>query len=226
MKQICFIPARGGSTRTPGKHTITFNDQNPIELAIQLAHSTKLFDEIHFSSDSDKLLELAMNKNVKIFKRSEEQATGNFPLIELIREHISENNIPSNTGICLFLSTNVLRQKSDILGGYEAFKSNEFKSRVISVCKSERPVELYFSLNQDTNQLENYLGNGFKTTRKQNFKEAFFYNDAFIFDTTSGWLDTSKILFHDGMITYEMPPERSVYIDYPFQAELSKKLLT
>ena len=51
-KQICIIPARGGSRRIKNKNIKKFNGKPIISYSIDSAKKTNLFSEIIISSDS------------------------------------------------------------------------------------------------------------------------------------------------------------------------------
>ena len=69
MKNICVIPARGGSKRIPRKNIRKLNGIPLINYTIQAAKDSKKFDEIIVSSDDEEILEISINQGVSIDKR-------------------------------------------------------------------------------------------------------------------------------------------------------------
>lgn len=224
-KNICFIPARSGSERVKNKHLIKINNRTILEITIKQAQRSGIFNEIHFSSDGEKLIEIAKNMGVATFRRSTELSGNKVGLITVIQEHIKQLNLAYNDSLCLFLTTNVLRTVEDLLKGYEVFEEYGCSLPVISVGTYQNPMELSFKLVDG--YLENYLDINWEelnSTRKQDFKPCYFWNDAFIIDSIYNWSRLGRKLYMKKMIPYLMPPERSIGIDYPFQLLLTKAL--
>ncbi|MBF0171423.1 MAG: hypothetical protein HQK87_10130 [Nitrospinae bacterium] len=223
MKNIvCLIPARAGSERLKNKHLITINNKTILEISIEQAIESGIFSEIHFSSNDDKLLEIATRYKISIFKRYLSLSESNVPVLAVIQEHIKNIGLLSDDCLCLFQATNILRTQDDIKKGFEIFKQHRGQLPVMSVGVHERPVELYFKI--VNGYIENYLGHNVTTARKQDFQPSFFWNDAFIFDSVNSWLAPTRTLFLEKMLPYIMPSERSINIDYPFQALLLQAL--
>ena len=65
-KIVCVIPARGGSKRINNKNIVNFGGKPIIYYPIVAAKKSKLFDFIHVSSDSEKILNIAKNDNLVI----------------------------------------------------------------------------------------------------------------------------------------------------------------
>ena len=60
MKNICIIPARGGSKRVPKKNIIDFHGHPMIAYTIEAAQRSGLFGKhIYVSSDSEEILAVA-----------------------------------------------------------------------------------------------------------------------------------------------------------------------
>ena len=53
MKNICIIPARGGSKRIPRKNIKTFMGKPIIAYSIEAALQSGLFDEVMVSTDDE-----------------------------------------------------------------------------------------------------------------------------------------------------------------------------
>lgn len=58
MKPWCFLPARGGSKRIPGKNKKLFNGRPIIEYAIKAAQASRLFEKILVSTDDPDIAEI------------------------------------------------------------------------------------------------------------------------------------------------------------------------
>ncbi len=71
MKIIGMIPARLGSKRIKNKNIRLLNGKPLVEYIIKAAKESKLLDEIYLNSESNILEEIALNNNIKFFKREE-----------------------------------------------------------------------------------------------------------------------------------------------------------
>jgi len=64
----------------------------------------------------------------------------------------------------------------------------------------------------------------YRSTRKQDHYDTFFYNDAIIFDTAKKFMTPNRTLYGETPIPYIMPWERSIAIDYKFQLKIAQCL--
>lgn len=92
MANIAIIPARGGSTRVPGKNIRNFFGRPVIEYSIEAALKSGIFDEVMVSTDSEEIAEIARNVGAKVpFMRSAENsdsyATTRAVLLEVLGEY-------------------------------------------------------------------------------------------------------------------------------------------
>ena len=74
MSAVCIIPARGGSTRLPGKNKKMFHGKPIIAYSIEAAKESRLFDEIWVSTDDVQIALIAHEFGAKSHYRSEELA--------------------------------------------------------------------------------------------------------------------------------------------------------
>ena len=72
MKNLCIIPARGGSKRIPRKNIKPFMDKPIMAYSIEAAKTSGLFDEIMVSTDDVEFVEVAQKYGASVpFLRSE-----------------------------------------------------------------------------------------------------------------------------------------------------------
>ena len=220
---VAIIPARGGSKRCPNKNVALFKGKPLIAHTIDQALESGMFDRIIVSSDDPKIIEIAAGYNVSLDKREYALASENATLIDVIRNTITKYNLKSKDIVGLLLVTAPLRTVQDILGAYEVFCSSNREHSVVSVTFNESPIQLAWRkeqghLNWYFQERENIA------TRKQDFEITYRFNDAVIFDTAQNFIHPERNLFGPAPIPYEMPPERSIYIDYEFQLKLVQLL--
>lgn len=220
--RVAIIPARKGSERAPGKNTAIINGLPLVEIAIKQAIRTGLFDKIIVSSNDPDVIEIANKYKVTVDCRDEELSGSKSPLIDMIRALINKYYLDDNNSISLLVVTNPLRSDEDIGNALNLFDKHEQQKGVVSVAEIEYPIEMAFEIDSES-QLNSKFKN--KTTRKQDFSTSYRWNDAIIIDSVKNWKDKNRKLFVDGSIPYVMPPERSFYIDYPWQLDIIKMLM-
>lgn len=73
MKNLCVIPARGGSKRIPRKNVKPFMGKPIIAYSIEAALQSGLFEEVMVSTDDEEIAKIAKKYGAKVpFMRSEE----------------------------------------------------------------------------------------------------------------------------------------------------------
>lgn len=92
MASIAIIPARGGSTRVPGKNIRNFYGRPVIEYSIEAALKSGIFDEVMVSTDSEEIAEIARRAGASVpfmrsAKNSDSYATTRAVLLEVLEEY-------------------------------------------------------------------------------------------------------------------------------------------
>ena len=221
---IAIIPARKGSLRCPGKNTAEIEGQTLYQRAINKAVGSKGFDRIIVSTNDEIIIDYVENyTDVELDVREENLSNSTSTLIDVIREVIVKKQITDESVICLLPVTNPLCSTEDIKGGMELYHSLLNKNTVVSACEMEYPIELTWKYDETTNQLFNT--HKINSTRKQDYKASFRWNDGFVIDSAIAFKDLNRNNFGYNPTPYFMPPERSFYIDYPWQLEIIKLLM-
>jgi N-acylneuraminate cytidylyltransferase len=65
MRNLCIIPARGGSKRIPRKNIKDFLGKPIIAYSIEAALNSDLFDEVMVSTDDEEIAEVARRYGAK-----------------------------------------------------------------------------------------------------------------------------------------------------------------
>jgi N-acylneuraminate cytidylyltransferase len=90
-KNLCIIPARGGSKRIPRKNIKDFLGKPIIAYSIEAAIKSELFDEVMVSTDDKEIAEVAKKYGAKVpFIRSKENADDFATTVDVLLEVISE----------------------------------------------------------------------------------------------------------------------------------------
>jgi len=222
VNRICFIPARDSSTRLKNKNIASFGTGNLITNTIEQAQATFLFDRIILSSNSESILEIALDyEDVEVHKRDDSQDT----LIGVLRQAIPDLNVKPNDDLTLLPVTCPLRYPLDIFEGICVFLNDDRKYCVVSVKKNENPIHMSFTTDVGGHLQPVFPNHFMASTRKQDHPDTYFFNDAFIIDTVERWIDEKRpTLYGHDPIPYLMPPERSIAIDYEFQLNIVRAL--
>jgi len=87
MKNLCIIPARGGSKRIPRKNIRDFLGKPIIAYSIEVALKSGLFEEVMVSTDDKEIAEVARKHGAKVpFMRSKKAADDFATLADVVDE--------------------------------------------------------------------------------------------------------------------------------------------
>ncbi len=87
MKNLCIIPARGGSKRIPRKNIKSFMGKPIMAYSIEAALKSELFDEVMVSTDDNEFAEVAINNGASVpFLRSEATANDYATTVDVLLE--------------------------------------------------------------------------------------------------------------------------------------------
>ena len=90
MKNLCIIPARGGSKRIPRKNIKDFLGKPIIAYSIEVALKSELFQEVMVSTDDEEIAEVARKYGAKVpFLRSEKTSTDFATTLDVIKEVVA-----------------------------------------------------------------------------------------------------------------------------------------
>ena len=201
MSNLIIIPARAGSKRLLRKNIKLFCGNPLISWTIKLALKVPN-SQVVVSSDSTEIL--CISKKYGKFKsllRPLYLAKDNISAFEVLKHSVKELNFKGN--VILLQPTSPLRNMEDINKGLSLMKKN---NAVMSVSK-----------NILNSSLTTYSkpGNNFKAISK-NKKNMYVPNGA-IYMAKSEWLHKNNSFYNEEVMTFEMPMERSIDIDYEFQ---------
>lgn len=124
MKNLCIIPARGGSKRIPRKNIKPFMGKPIIAYSIEAALKSGIFDEVMVSTDDKEIAEIALQYGAKVpFMRSKETSNDFATTADVIDEVLGryESNGYEFDAVCCiyatapFITPERLRQASGLL---------------------------------------------------------------------------------------------------------------
>ena len=227
MKSICTICARGGSKGVVGKNARELLGKPLLAWTIEQAKQTGLFEAIAFSSDSDQLLQTALQSGADIaVKRPDAMATDTAPKIPAIR-HCLEQAI-ARTGMTpeVFVDLDVtspLRLASDIAGAVELLHRSGARSVITGAPARRSP---YFNLVEERSDGSVGLSKSADPpiVRRQDAPRCFDMNASIYAWRVAPFLENPAVFYPDTRL-FEMPEERSVDIDSDIDFMLVELLL-
>ena len=108
MKNLCIIPARGGSKRIPRKNIKTFLGKPIIAYSIEAALDSGIFDEVMVSTDDEEFAGIARKYGASVpFLRSEATANDYATTVDVLLEVIEQYKLRGKIfeSICCLYST-------------------------------------------------------------------------------------------------------------------------
>lgn len=221
VKNVAFIPARKGSKGLPGKNKKLFAGKPLIQWSIEQAAKTKLFDRIIVSSDDPDVLQIAHDcKKMKVVpvERHPELAGDNADMDDVLFDFFARKENKCKY-ICLLPPTSPLRTSEDIKKMYKYIQLEKYWT-VVSVKWSDFIGWVEKPTNHGPLPTYNINRRPNRQTR----------NDFFLENGSIYWFKHSVFIPYGHMIAnpsrvklYEMPAERSLEIDTPFDFYMTEK---
>jgi N-acylneuraminate cytidylyltransferase len=208
-KNLCIIPARGGSKRIPRKNIKSFKGEPIIAYSIKAALVSKLFDEVMVSTDDLEIAEIAKSYGASVpFLRREENsndfATTADVLIEVLNSYKKEGREFDH--ICCIYPTAPFVSSTRLIEGFDMLANGA--DSVLPILSFEYPIWRSFKVNENNCLEYNWKEN--INSRSQDLPTAYhdagqWYwvncnklkeNGSMIFDTTRG-MHLSPFEAHD-----------------------------
>lgn len=133
MTTVCIIPARGGSTRIPGKNIKDFHGQPIIAFSILKARQVGLFDRIVVSTDSDAIAAVAEVYGAEVYMRPSVLALDSVGTQAVVGECVVGLELEPFDEVCCLYATAPLMDTRDLAYGYKTFMEDRSASFVMSV---------------------------------------------------------------------------------------------
>lgn len=221
-KIVCIIPARGGSKRIPRKNILPLNGTPLISYTIEAAKAAACFDEIIVSSDDDEILDIAKSSQVSIDRRPQEMSGDKITKSEVVHEYLLRNDNHKNFDhVATMLPTCPFRSASDVKSAVELYRSKG-PGALVGVVRYEFPPQLALVKNADHVTMTD--PKAYLSPRGQTIEARYHPNGA-IYIVEINQFIKSKTFFHNEMLAYEMSPESSFDIDYPYQFEIAESFM-
>lgn len=188
MKNLCIIPARGGSKRIPRKNVKPFMGKPMIAYSIENALNTGLFEEVMVSTDDPEIAEVARRYGASVpFLRSEKTANDFATLADVLREVLDCYAERGRTfdHFCCLLATAPLLRSQDISDGYRRLVESDFSS-ILPVVRFSYPILRSFNMDEDGTLVYNWPE--YAKSRSQDLPAAFHDAGTFYWHKTDRWM--------------------------------------
>ncbi|MBK1992417.1 pseudaminic acid cytidylyltransferase [Campylobacter sp. 2018MI35] len=223
MKNLCIIPARGGSKRIPRKNIVDFLGKPLIAYSIENALNSKLFDEVIVSSDDDEIIEVALQYGAKVpFKRDKslsDDFTSSTAVVQNTIKVLALKNQNYDNVCCLYATAPLIDEKI-LKDAYENFTQNESKF-LFGATEFAYPIQRAFYLDDKQNVF--MFDEEYYNKRSQDLIKAYHDTGTFYFGKSKAWLETN-FMFKSYSSVYVLPRTLVCDIDTPQDLEFAKLL--
>ncbi len=188
MKNLCIIPARGGSKRIPRKNIKPFLGKPIIAYSIEAALKSGLFAEVMVSTDDEEIADVAKQYGAKVpFMRSAETANDFASTADVLKEVISKYQELGQEfdNFCCFYATAPLVQSKDVVSAYERLQSSDFTC-VYPVVQFSYPIWRCLDIADDGTMTRHWPE--YENSRSQDLPKEFHDSGTFYWYKTKEWL--------------------------------------
>ena len=208
---IAIIPARKNSRRIKDKNIKDFHGKPIIAWIINILQSSKIFERIIVSTDSNKIAKISIDCGAEVpFKRPKHLSDDYSTTLEVMEHAIKNVNlINKNNYICCVYPTSILVNVIDLKKSLKSIQKNKF-DYIFSASKHQKSVLRSFYLNNHYG-VQELIKNNYKK-RTQDLSETYYDAALFYWAKGSTWLSKRKIFSAKSSIV-EIPAYRSQDID-------------
>lgn len=224
MRNIAIIPARSNSKGLPNKNIKELAGKPMMAYSIQAALSSKCFDTVMVSTDSEQYADIARVYGAEVpFLRSDATASDTASSWDVVEEVLRcyELNGKIFDTFCLLQPTSPLRTFEDIKNAYVFYEENKAIA-LISMTELEHPIEWCGKLNESLS-LDGFcqiVGD----SRRQSLDKSYRPNGA-IYIASIPEFRKDRNLYRAGSYAYIMPREKSLDIDTEFDFKLAEFII-
>ena len=147
VKRLAIIPARSGSIRIKNKNIKDFHNKPIIQYTLNNAIQSKLFTDIHVSTDSKKTTKLVEKLGLKVnFLRPKKLSTDKASLIDVLK-YVTKNYSQKNKfydEVWLLYACAPLINYHDLIKASKYYNKTKKDLPMMSMKEFEAPVEWSF----------------------------------------------------------------------------------
>ena len=225
MKRIAIIPARGGSKRIPQKNIKNFCGKPIISYPIQALMESGLFNQIHVSTDDEKIVEVVNKLNLEVdFYRPKNLSDDHTPIMPVIKFVIDqyESMNQSFDEVWIILPCSPILDSKDLIKASVQFKRDTSSAFLMAVTEYPVPIEWAFEIN-DSGALQPIKKGAF-AIRSQDLKKKYFDAGIFYIHSKESLLKMDYAGSDENIMPYFLPKGTSIDIDDQEDWEYAEKL--
>lgn len=226
IRVLGLVTARGGSKGIPGKNVAPLAGKPLIAWTLEAAAESRGLDRIIMSTDDDEIAEVCRDWGIEApFKRPAELAGDDSSHIGVVvhaLEWLAANDGYRPDFVMLLQPTSPLRTADDIDAAITLAEKRE-ASAVLSVTATHDHPFLVRAMTH-SGSLGHFVECDIEYPRRQVLPAAYAINGAIYLNERDSLLST-RSFEPEGAIAYEMPAERSLQIDTPWDLHLCELVL-
>lgn len=188
MKNLCIIPARGGSKRIPRKNVKPFLGKPMLAYSIEAAKASGLFDEIMVSTDDAEIAAVARQYGASVpFMRSAETASDYATTADVLKEVLAKYQAQGKEfdNFCCFYATAPMVQSKSIVEAFERLQQSDFTC-VYPVVQFSYPIWRCLDLAADGTMKRHWPE--YENSRSQDLPKEYHDTGTFYWYKTKEWL--------------------------------------
>lgn len=217
------IPVSGKSTRIKNKNLAIVGGKPLLQWTFEAVLASKRLTEICVSTENDDIAGFTRDfPGITLLEKrpdelSEDDATAND-----VAAHIMKNLDPQPESFCMIHATSPLRTAGDIDGAIDLFEQSAADC-VISVYKNAARFDVCSKTAEGHIEADhpNLVGQN-----SQFWPDGYMYNGAMYVAKTEQYLAQKGFKLMSGVVPYEMPQERSLEVNTPFDLKVIDLLLS
>ena len=211
MRNLCVIPARGGSKRIPRKNIREFAGKPIIAWSIDAAQQSGCFERIIISTDDSEIAEVGQKFGAEVpFLRPKELSddfTGTMPVVAHALKEMETSDGPFDAVCCIYATAPFIRTQDLIIGQNRVANGWSFAFPV-----AEFSAPIFRSFRKLPNGgVEMFFPEHFKT-RSQDQEPAYHDAGQFYWGSADAWKSRSA-LFGQESVAIEIPRRLAQDID-------------
>lgn len=220
------IPVREGSKRLPGKNVADLGGKPLLAHTIEQAAEATEVDTAVVSTESDEFRRIAREHGGNTpFERPDELATDDATNVDVVEHALGwfeQERDRRFDVVCTLQVTSPFRTAADIDGAIRRLFETDADSVVTTTGYDTPP---FWAVETDDEFLQPHFGEEYlwSKTQTQSVPELRHPNGA-VFAVTVDAFRVDRSFYTDWTTEYEMPRERSLDIDEPFDLELARAL--
>lgn len=214
MRNIAIIPARSGSKGLPDKNIMDLNGKPLMYYTIRAALSSKCFESVMVSTDSEKYADIAVECGAEVpFLRSENtsgDSAGSWDVVREVLENYKKIGKEYDY-VALLQPTSPLRDADDIKKAWKKLRETG-SANVVTVTEVDHPVQWCFRLSHN-DSMEEMARSPYSYKRRQELDTYYRENGAIYFVDAKKIVNENYNFYADKCAACVMPKEKSIDID-------------